>query len=251
MSQAKISKIETGAINPSPSDVELLARELGAHEAEVNRLTDMAEQSRDHMTDWRFGHNDPAIWQRDIAQLEAAARVIRVFQPAALSGLLQTSEYARAVLTAVQQAWAPGYETQVGVSGAVSARVRRQEVLDDRGKEFHFVIPESVLRYPVGRIEQMPAQLRRLLDVSRHPNVTLRVITDETPWPVPPFNGFSLLDDTCVIVDLYNTIIVARGTSDLRLYRQTFDALEAVATADIEPILDKYRRMYLERARNE
>jgi hypothetical protein len=57
-----------------------------------------------------------------------------------------------------------------------------------------------------------------------------------------------LLDDKRVIIDLYNTIVVTRGRSDLRLYRNIFDAFESQATRNIKPILDRYRRQYLKRA---
>src|SRR5205807_731579 len=79
MSQAKISKIETGAIHPSVEDVEHLARALGAPQEDVDRLTDQVEHSRDRMTDWRFGRDDPATWQREVAQLEAAATELHSF----------------------------------------------------------------------------------------------------------------------------------------------------------------------------
>jgi hypothetical protein len=48
-----------------------------------------------------------------------------------------------------------------------------------------------------------------------------------------------------VIIDLYNTVVVTHGESDIRLYRHVFDALESRATRDIEPIIEKYRQRYL------
>jgi hypothetical protein len=42
--------------------------------------------------------------------------------------------------------------------------------------------------------------------------------------------------------------VVSQDRSDLQLYRKTFDVLEAKATADIEPILDRYMDLYLRRA---
>jgi transcriptional regulator with XRE-family HTH domain len=249
MSQAKVSKIETGAINPSPGDVERLARELGAPSLDVDRLARQAEQYRDSMMDWRVGRNDPATWQREIAQLEADARELRIFQPAVISGLLQTSEYARAVLATVQEAWTDSAgRPSGGVAEAVSARVQRQEILDDHTKQFHFVVPETLLRNLLSKPEDMPGQLRRLLDVSQQGNVTLSMIPENERWPYPPFHGFSLLDDRHVIIDLYNTVVVTHGQSDIRLYRHVFEALEGRATRAIEPILEKYRRQYLKLA---
>jgi hypothetical protein len=249
MSQAKISKIETGAVKPSPEDVELLARVLGAPPEEVEQLARQAAQYRDRMTDWRFGRNDPATWQREVAHLEADATELRVFQPAVLSGLLQTTEYARAVLTAVQEAWTDTVvRRSAGVSDAVSARIGRQVILDDPAKQFHFVVPEASLRNLVTEPEDMPAQLHRLGEVARQKNVTLTMIRDDERWRFPPFHGFLLLDDQHVIIDLFNTNVVTSGPSDLRLYRHVFDALEGRAIRDIDPILEKYRRHYLQLA---
>lgn len=249
MSQAKISKIETGAISPNPEDVERLATALRAEPAEVERLTRQAEHERDRVMDWRFGRNDPATWQREIADLEVAATELRVFQPAVISGLLQTSEFARSVLATVQEVWRDAAGRPVtGVNEAVSARVQRQQILDDTGRQFHFVIPETLLHNLLVGPEEMLGQVQRLRDVARQDNVTLRMIPQDVRWPYPPFHGFSLLDDRYVIIDLFNTIVVTRGRSDVRLYRQVFDALERSATRDVGPILDRCRRQYLKLA---
>jgi transcriptional regulator with XRE-family HTH domain len=247
MSQAKVSKIETGATSPSPEDVERLATELGADPAEIERLAHQAEDQRDRVMDWRFGRNDPATWQREIADLEAGAGELRVFQPAVISGLLQTSEFARSVFTTVQDAWRDSAGRRTGVSEAVSARVQRQQILDAPDKQFHFVMPETLLHNPLMGPEEMLGQLKRLRDVAGQDNVTMSMIPQDVRWPYPPYHGFSLLDNRYVIIDLFNTIVVTRGQSDIRLYREVFDALESSATRDIEPILDRHRRQYLKR----
>jgi transcriptional regulator with XRE-family HTH domain len=245
MSQAKISKIETGAVNPAPEDVQRIASALGVGPAEIEKLTQQAEHERDTVMDWRFGRNDPATWQREIAELEADARELRVFQPAVLSGLLQTSDYARSALVAMHDAWAEPSGRQTPLAEAVSARMHRQEILEDPAKSFHFVIPETVLHNLLGRPEEMPVQLRRLHDVAQMENVTLKIIPQDAQWPFPPLHGFSLIDDSGVIIDLFNTVVVTVGQSDLRLYREVFDAMESRATSEIRPILDRYRRLYL------
>lgn len=241
MSQAKISKIETGAMSPSPEDVQRIATALRIGPQEIEDLARQAEHERDTVLDWRFGRNDPATWQRDIAELEAGAHELRVFQPALLSGLLQTSDYARSALAAANRAWAEPSR----LAEAVSARMQRQEVLDDSAKSFYFVFPETLLQNLLGRLEEMPVQLSRLYDVAQMANVTLKIIPQGTRWPFPPLHGFSLIDDRRVIIDLFNTVVVSHGQSDVRLYRDVFDAIEGAATSDIKPILDRYRRFYL------
>jgi len=126
--------------------------------------------------------------------------------------------------------------------------MQRQEILDDPDKRFHFVIPETLLQNMLGRPDEMVVQLRRLQDVAQLDNVTLSIIRRDARWPYAPLHGFSLVDDRRVIIDLFNTVVVAEGRSDLRLFREIFDALENSATQDIKPILDRYRRQYLQLA---
>jgi hypothetical protein len=173
--------------------------------------------------------------------------VVRVFHPGVLSGLLQTSEYARAVIGTVDQAWSGAADASAGaVAKAVSARMTRQETLHDLKKEFHFVVPETAVRNVLSRPEEMLGQVERLGQVSKQPNVRLSMIPEHQPWPFPPYHGFSVLDDRYVIIDLFNTIVVTHGRSDIQLYRRVFDELESHATTDIEPILANCRRQYLD-----
>ena len=249
MSQAKISKIETGAVNPSPEDVERMARQLRAPAAEIDRLTQQAEQHRDRMMDWRSGRTDLATWQRKVAQLEADCAELRVFQFGVISGLLQTSEYARAVLGAVHAMWTDTVTpSSTRVSQAVSARMQRQEILDDPAKQLHFVLPETLLYNLLTEPRAVPAQLDRLREVARQDNVTLKILPDDALWPYPPFHSFSLLDDHHVIIDLANTVVVTEGKADIQLYRNVFDTLESRATGDIESILEKHIQRYLRMA---
>ncbi|HEU4349951.1 MAG TPA: helix-turn-helix transcriptional regulator [Actinoplanes sp.] len=251
MSQPKISRLENGIGLPDPQDVRAVARALGADEALVNQLTDQAERSQNRMTDWRPVPVALAGRQRSIGQQEAEARAFRVFQPAVVVGLLQTSEYARSVLTSFQR-----LITEEGsgipanaVPEAVSARVQRQEVLADRTKEFHFVMTEAVLSNRICPPEDMPAQIRRLRELSRQDNISIGIIPAETPLRQPPFHGFALLDDHLVSVDLFNTGLSSTGRADARLYRRVFDDFEAQAEWDIDPILDRYQNMYLDMSR--
>jgi transcriptional regulator with XRE-family HTH domain len=245
-SQPKVSKIETGTVIPSRSDLERLIRTLSPTADEANHLRKLAEQSREQFTDWRAGRQDPAGWQRDIARLEAEATELRIFQPALLSGLLQTSETVRAILNDILQMSAEN-GIEGSVAETVSARLQRQEILEDRRKRFFFIIPEAVLHGLLSQGADIPAQLKRIRYVADQDNVDLRIMADETKWPIPPTNGFELLDDRYAVIDLFNTNVVARGPTDLHLYRRIFDAISEVATTDIDPMLEKYRRLYLER----
>lgn len=251
MSQAKISRIENGVGAASPSDVERIARALGAPQATIDRLVEQAARSNDRMTDWRSIGRLPVEIQREIMQLEATAGVIRIFQPNVVVGLAQTSEYARAVLSASYELLTSvlGERGFAAVPEAVSARVRRQEVLADPDKEFHFLMMEAVLSNRFGRPEDMPAQIHRLCELAEQDNVTLRIIPADAELPIPPYHGFELLDERWVMIDLFNTELTMLGQADMALYRLLFDRLDASAAVDIQPILDRYLEFYLDLSR--
>jgi len=250
MSQPKISRLENGVGFPDPADVGRVARALGADESDALRLVELAEQSHNRMTDWRPLPTELAQRQRGIGEWEAEARAFRVFQPAVVVGLLQTSEYARAILGSFQGLISPGFDDAGrSVSEAVSARMRRQEILSDPARSFRFVMTESVLGNRLCPPEDMPAQIHRLREVGRQENVSIGIVPAEAAWSTPPFHGFLLLDDDIVSVDLFNTGLTSRGKADIRVYQQVFDDFEAAAVTEIDPILDKYQEIYLDLAR--
>jgi transcriptional regulator with XRE-family HTH domain len=248
MSQAKISRIENGITTVEPEDVRALARALQVSGELEHRLVDAVDRAHDRMTDWRPTQADVADRQRDVARLENTTREFRVFQPAVVVGLLQTSEYARAVFSRFQIELDSSdiAESSATVADAVSARVRRHEVLAEANRHFHFLMAESVLSNRLCRPADMVAQIERLRDVARQDNVTLRLIPADNEWAIPPYHGFELMDDRCVLVDLFNTSLMSRGRADVGLYRRVFDALEEQGTTEIDPILDRYLDHYLD-----
>jgi transcriptional regulator with XRE-family HTH domain len=250
MSQAKISRIETGAATVDPDEVPALTRALKLTAEETRRLTELAQRGHNQMTDWRPTQYGSADRQREFAQLEATTREFRVFQPAVVVGLLQTSEYARAVLSQFQWLSAARIaESTIDVSEAVSARVQRHEVLAEPHRHFTFVLSEAVLSNRLCGPIEMLGQIDRIREVARQENVTVGIVPADAAWAIPPYHGFELLDDRCVLVDLINTTLVSRGRADIRLYREVFDALLEQATMDIDPILDRYFTDYLDALR--
>jgi transcriptional regulator with XRE-family HTH domain len=248
MSQPKISRLENGVGLPDPEDVGRIARALGAEEDQARRLMELAERSRNRMTDWRLLPTALVSKQRGVAQWEADARTLRLFEPAAIHGLLQTSDYARTILSTFQELILLDADasSSAAVAEAVSERMRRQEILADHNKTFHFVMAEAALSNRICPPEEMPAQILRLREVTRQENVSISIIPADTRWRVPPFHGFVLFDESKVSVDLFNTGITSEGKADARIYRQVFDWLEQQADANIDQFLDKYLRQYLD-----
>ncbi|MEU6544709.1 helix-turn-helix transcriptional regulator [Streptomyces sp. NPDC046859] len=113
---------------------------------------------------------------RDLAQMEARAVEIGVYECNSVHGLLQTPEHARALMEAAQ----PPYSVD-DVDRMVAARLARQSVFErDPAPSLHFVLEEAPVRREVGGTMVWRRQLERLLEVGRLNNVTLQVMPTNT-----------------------------------------------------------------------
>ena len=114
----------------------------------------------------------PAFF-RDFAMLEAEAVSRFSYDPLLIPGLLQTDEYARALLTA----HFPPLDEEV-VDTRVTARLARQALLTRKSPPlvFVFIIEETALRRVVDNVEVMKGQLDRLLECARLRNVEIQIM---------------------------------------------------------------------------
>jgi hypothetical protein len=125
---------------------------------------------------------------RDWPEVENKAAALRDWCPGVLTGLVQTEDYARAMLSV-----APGVTAEVVTARLEGRMARQRRVLHrDDPPAAWFVVDEIALYRYVGSREIMAAQMRRLLEVAAMPNVTLTVM----PPIVHPANesGFVIAD---------------------------------------------------------
>ncbi|ANB07467.1 DNA-binding protein [Streptomyces ambofaciens] len=117
---------------------------------------------------------------RDLAQMEARAVEIGVYENSNIAGLLQTPEYTRALL----ESWQPAY-TPEDLERRVAARIARQAVYErSPAPALSFVLEEGTLRRKVGGTMVRRQQFERLLEVGRMNSVTLQVMRmDSGPHP--------------------------------------------------------------------
>ncbi|MER6672236.1 helix-turn-helix transcriptional regulator [Streptomyces sp. NPDC000983] len=109
---------------------------------------------------------------RALAEMEAKAVEIGVYECNIIAGLLQTPEHARAVIGAAQPPYSPD-----DVERMVAARVARQSVFRrDPAPALSFVLEEGVLRRPIGGTMVWHQQLERLLELGQLHNVVLQVM---------------------------------------------------------------------------
>jgi transcriptional regulator with XRE-family HTH domain len=110
-------------------------------------------------------------WFREWISVEAEATLIRWFEPSLIPGLLQTEEYARAVLSG------GGMLREGEIEQRVTSRLARQAVLSrDTPPEFVAVVDEAVLRRRIGGPEVMVGQLAHLLRLTESTHVHLHVV---------------------------------------------------------------------------
>ena len=155
--------------------------------------------------------NYEAVSQMTALGLEAAATMIRTYEVQFVPGLLQTPDYARAVINLGHE-HAPKEE----IDRRVALRIARQQVLNgENPPHLWAVVDEAALRRPIGGAKAMREQLEALLDATRHPNVTLQVIPFSAGGHAAAGGSFSILrfpDE-----DLSDVIYVEQLTSAIYL----------------------------------
>ncbi|MFI8511098.1 helix-turn-helix domain-containing protein [Streptomyces sp. NPDC085460] len=171
-SESKISRMELGRVSFKARDIEDLLTLYGVtEETERGALLGLAREA--NLAGWwhSFGDVLPGWFQTYIG-LEAAASLLRVYEVQFVHGLLQTEEYAHAVVVRGM----PG-ASQAEIDRRVALRLERQKVLvSERAPHFHVVLDEAALRRPYGDRAVMRGQIKHLIEVSEHPGVTLQVM---------------------------------------------------------------------------
>ena len=110
-------------------------------------------------------------WFQEWADIEAEATALRWYEPLVVPGLLQTEEYARAILSARPDGDLNDLDEQVAV------RLARQTVLERPGApQLWCVLDEGVLHRAIGGSKVMRSQLYRLADLADHPKTLIQVI---------------------------------------------------------------------------
>jgi transcriptional regulator with XRE-family HTH domain len=111
-------------------------------------------------------------WFRPWADIEAEAALLRTYQPLLVPGLLQTEDYARAVLRGAQ---ADATEDQIDQQ--VAARLARQDILArENPPRLWAVLDEGVLHRAISEPKVMHDQLLRLAEMSERPRMSIQVI---------------------------------------------------------------------------
>jgi transcriptional regulator with XRE-family HTH domain len=245
-STSKIVRIEHGDVPVTPTDVRALLSLYGVTDAErIEELVTLAIESRE-MRGFREYSDVYMATALELYGSEAAAQVIYKHAPTVIPGLLQTSDYARALLTSV------GDSTEV-VRRRMAAGAERQVILERTDRpELNFIIGEAALVRTAGSKEIMVDQIAALREHSRQKDINLLVLPFSAgthpglgeAFTILRFADADDLDDDLDVVYLENAerIPVSReGPEYLARYMELFVQLKKLAEAagDFEVKLDE------------
>ncbi|MFC0533119.1 helix-turn-helix domain-containing protein [Phytohabitans kaempferiae] len=172
-SESKISRMELGRVGFKERDISDLLTLYGVHDPE-ERAALLARVREANAPGWWHPYSDvtPNWFQRYLG-LEATASLIRTYEVAFVPGLLQTEEYARAVMRL-----SPGSPRPEEVERRVRLRLERQQVLSSpEPPRLWAVVDEAALRRPIGGRRVMRDQIEALIAVvTKAPRVTLQIV---------------------------------------------------------------------------
>ncbi|WP_018504703.1 helix-turn-helix domain-containing protein [Parafrankia discariae] len=171
-SESKISRMELGRVSFKERDVDDLLTLYGVTDsAERAPLLSLVREANRPGWWHSFGDVLPN-WFQPYIGLEEAAQLIRTYELQFIPGLLQTEEYARAVIT----------QGNIGVPAEiierrVNVRMNRQKVLHrENAPRLWVVVDEAALRRPIGGPKVMRSQLEQLIALCDLPNLTLQIM---------------------------------------------------------------------------
>jgi hypothetical protein len=227
-SESKISRMELGRVSFKERDVADLLTLYGVtdEDPERERLITLAREANTPGWWHRFGDVLPG-WFQSYLGLEAAATLIRSYEVQFIPGLLQTREYARAVVLLGHPK-----AREAELDRRVELRIARQELLTKPGApQLWAVLDEAALRRPIGGPDILRGQIEALIEATKSPNVRLQIVPFEAGGHAAAGGAFTILrfpeedlPDVVYIEQLTSALYLDKP-EDLDDYTETMERL--------------------------
>jgi transcriptional regulator with XRE-family HTH domain len=237
-SEWKIHRLENGQVGFKDRDiVDLLALYGVTDASEVAEFVVLAREA--NAPGWWHHYGDLLPqWFRAYVDLESAATLIRTYEGQLVPGLLQTEDYLRAVVGDARLEDSPEE-----VERRVALRLGRQALLERAdAPRLWAVVDEAALRRPVGGRQVMRAQLERLIEATKLPNVTLQVLpfaAGAHPAMVGAFSVLRFTDqelpDVVYVEDLNNATYLDKR-DEVERYLDVMERLCAAAETPAQTV---------------
>lgn len=229
LDSSTLSRFETGTYRIRRAYIKELVDFYGiSSEREREMLIQLSQDS--WRKDWWDGDTkDLEIGFIDHTWLEARAQCINVYTPMLIPGLLQTTDYAKAVMVN-----GPRSDSK-HVARMVELRLARQRILDgDSATKLSVIIEETPLRRPVGGSHVLAGQLRKLLKANGRQAIQIHVLPTSVGWhpgELGPFTYFEMHDpypDVACVESLGGRTFVEEQDKVARFWH-AYDGMKQVA----------------------
>ncbi|MFD8230945.1 helix-turn-helix domain-containing protein [Streptomyces sp. NPDC059696] len=239
VNQGSLSRIETGERGTTPVLVRALLDCYSVTDAELrDDILDLVRADKEQQKPWWRKYSTvltPTRYDGYLA-LEAGAVALANYQPLLVPGLLQTEDYARAVIAQMRPEL-----TCDQVDALVKVRMERQEsrLSGEHSTDLWAVLDEAVLHRVVGSPAVMRQQFAHLVQAGEQPNVTIQLLPFSAgahPGLYGPFVILTFPQPTAPLVWLENpnNSVYLESESDIQNYTDIFDQLRASALSPAE-----------------
>ena len=229
---ATMYRIEHARVRPQTRTLRTLLDLYGVEREQQGELVELLRDARERGWLHAYQSELPEQYMTFIG-FEGEARSSWNYESLFVPGLLQTEDYARAVITGTLP-----FASREEVERRVEVRMERREVLrNENPLELWGIVDEAALRRQVGGPVVMRAQLRQLLEATELPNVTLQVIPFDAGAHAGMADSFVFLQfadeaiPDVVSVETMAGELFLEAESDIRRYRLVFEHLRAVAAS--------------------
>ncbi|MFI2332538.1 helix-turn-helix domain-containing protein [Nocardia rhamnosiphila] len=225
--QTRVPKIEYGKTKPTEADIRLWCT-----------LTDSRDQAADLIATVRNIEAAYVEWRRVLqagtrrrqhvsVKLTEQSKLLRIFQPSLIPGILQTAEYAQAML----RRSIDFHRISDDLDKGVAKRLERQQLLYKGERRFWILIGEQALYTTVGNGLVMAGQLDRLLAVIGLSRVTFGIVPATAELPMQTTN-FVMFDDRMVMVETMTAELTISQPREIAQYHRAFNTLAGKAVTE-------------------
>jgi transcriptional regulator with XRE-family HTH domain len=242
-SLSKMNRIEKAKSGISANDLKALLRLYGITDKKrTDELVALAREARQSPWWKRYSDVAPAALL-ELIDYESAASAISQFETIFVPGILQTEEYASAVL----QVFYDQKSASDQLAALVDLRTRRRDLLtNENAPNFSFVLDESVIHRIVGSPAVTRRQFMHLVDVAKQSNVTIRVVPFTAglhpgmkgPFEIVQFEDTP--DENLVFLEGPSDDIIHDAPTETRKYLDDFKHITEISLGPSES-LDRLR----------
>jgi len=227
LSQAAISRFESGSRVPTEAHVQALCKVYGAPLDTRRELIAIAKDLRPETTPTRVvlqRHGSPVLQAR-IGRIEQDSDRCRYFGPTFVIGLCQTHDYMRALFSRRYS----GRE----LDAMVAARLARQDVLDT-DRDLHLLMTEGALRWQIGSPQIMAQQADHLAEMVSMPHVKLGIVPWTRATDCPVIHAFQIYDDRAVMLNTETAFALITDPREVTDYATRFEIYSSFGAYDVE-----------------